>query len=522
MNHRLEPVLILHHALPAPGTCQSVESDAGVMEEVQAVATALTTLAVPFRIMAVESLAALPGILQASTERLVFNLVENFPGRPADAMQVPILCEAFGKECSGNDSTCQVLALDKWRTKAVLKAAGLPVPAGIIIPPGHGSAMNTALPPPPWIVKPLFADASEGIHASSVITRGITHLMKAVARVHRDFNHPALVEQFFGTREINISVFQEGSSVKALPVAEIEFRNFGTDRPRIVDYAAKWHTDSFEYKNTVRVIPAVMDKAIAQRLRTATLAAWHTMGCRDYARVDFRVDEAGHFVILEINPNPDISPDSGFAAALTCARIPYHHFVRKVYDNSRARLALRLAAIQPIKRKTGKKLASKKSQVGSKPLIRFSKASDRDGILAFMKGTGFFHDGEIDVAREVLEEAITKGPAGHYQSFTLLADDQPAGWICYGPTPCTKGTFDIYWIGVSAHAQGRGFGRVLLEHVEKNIRRAKGRVIIIETSGRPLYEATRGFYLKTGYTEAARIPDFYDQGDARVIYSKSL
>jgi ribosomal protein S18 acetylase RimI-like enzyme len=265
-----------------------------------------------------------------------------------------------------------------------------------------------------------------------------------------------------------------------------------------------------------------MDKAIAQRLRTATLAAWHTMGCRDYARVDFRVDEAGHFVILEINPNPDISPDSGFAAALTCARIPYHHFVRKVYDNSRARLALRLAAIQPIKRKTGKKLASKKSQVGSKPLIRFSKASDRDGILAFMKGTGFFHDGEIDVAREVLEEAIAKGPAGHYQSFTLLADDQPAGWICYGPTPCTKGTFDIYWIGVSAHAQGRGFGRVLLEHVEKNIRRAKGRVIIIETSGRPLYEATRGFYLKTGYTEAARIPDFYDQGDARVIYSKAL
>ena len=149
MNSRREPVLILHHALPPSGSCQSVESDAGVMEEVQAVATALKRLGVPFRIVALESLAALPAILHSATERLIFNLVENFPGRPADAMQVPILCEAFGKECTGNDSTSQVLALDKWRTKAILKAAGLPVPAGIIIPPDHGSAMYTALPPPP-------------------------------------------------------------------------------------------------------------------------------------------------------------------------------------------------------------------------------------------------------------------------------------------------------------------------------------------------------------------------------------
>ncbi|MEI8139428.1 MAG: GNAT family N-acetyltransferase [bacterium] len=522
MNFPCDQILILHHALPAPGSCQSVESDAGVMEEVHAVAKALKSLAIPFRIMAVESLATLPAILQSAPERLVFNLVENFPGRPADAMQVPILCEAFGKECTGNDSTCQVLALDKWRTKAILKAAGLPVPAGLIIPPGHGAAMCAALPPPPWIVKPLFADASEGIHASSVISGGMANLIKAVARVHREFKHPALVEQFFGTREINISIFEDGATIKTLPVAEIEFRNFGKDRPRIVDYAAKWHTDSFEYKNTVRVIPAVMDKAIARRLQAASLAAWHTMGCRDYARVDFRLDAAGNFVILEINPNPDISPDSGFAAALTATRIPYQKFVSKVCGNARARLILRTANQKAAQPKAEKKQLKKKASSSIKPRIRHSEASDRDGILDFMRGTGFFHDGEIEVAREVLEEAIAKGPSGHYQSFTLLTDGQPAGWICCGPTPCTKGTFDIYWIGVSANAQGRGFGRALLEHVEKHIRRAKGRAIIIETSGRPLYDSTRGFYLQTGYTESARIPNFYDEGDARVIYAKAL
>jgi len=522
MKSPREPILILHHALPPPGSCQSVESDAGVMEEVQAVAAALKTLSIPFRILAVKSLAALPAFLQGAPERLIFNLIENFPGRPVDAMQVPILCEAFGKECSGNDSTCQVLALDKWRTKAILKAAGLPVPAGIIIPPGHGSAMYAALPPTPWIVKPLFADASEGIHASSVISSGIANLLKAVARVHRDFKHPALVEQYFGTREINISVFQDGKSIKALPVAEIEFRDFGKDRPRIVDYAAKWHTDSFEYQNTVRVIPAALDKTLAHRLHEASLGAWHTMGCQDYARVDFRLDEAGNFVILEINPNPDISPDSGFAAALQASRIPYHTFISKVCANAGSRLMLRTNVPQQRKIKTVHKKSNKLSPATLKPLIRYSEASDVDGILAFMKETGFFHEGEIEVAREVLEEAIAKGPEGHYQSFTLLDGGQPVGWICCGHTPCTKGTFDIYWIGVSPKCQGRGFGRVLLEHVEKFIRKIKGRVIIIETSGRPLYEATRGFYLKTGYTEAARIPDFYDQSDARVIYSKAL
>ncbi len=522
MKARCEPVLILHHALPAPGSCQSVESDAGVMEEVQAVATSLKTLSIPFRIVAVESLSTLPAILQDSPEKLVFNLVENFPGRPADAMQVPILCEAFGKECTGNDSTSQVLALDKWRTKAILKAAGLPVPAGLIIPPGHGSAMNSALPPPPWIVKPLFADASEGIHASSVISGGMANLMKAVARVHRDFNHPALVEQFFGTREINISILQEGNTLRALPVAEIEFRDFGEDRPRIVDYAAKWHTDSFEYKNTVRVIPATLAKGIAKRLQESALAAWHTMGCRDYARVDFRLDEAGNFVILEINPNPDISPDSGFAAALTASRIPYQKFVRKVCENAMARLSLRVTLPHSETGKPAPETAKKRIRSRKMPQIRYSEVSDRDDILSFMRETGFFHDGEIDVAREVLEEALVKGPSGHYQSFTLLADSKPVGWICCGPTPCTHGTFDIYWIGVSAKCQGRGFGRALLEHVESHIRNKKGRVIIIETSGRPLYESTRGFYLKTGYGEAARIPDFYGEGDARVIYSKTL
>ncbi len=516
MNRFREAVLILHHALPAPGPGTSVESDAGVMDEVSAVADALTELDIPHRIAAIGSLAELPALLGRSPEQVVFNLVENLPPRPVDAAMVPSICEAFGKGCTGNDSTCQTLSLDKWRTKNVLKAAGLPVPAGLLVPPGTMAA-RADLPEGPYIVKPLLSDASEGIHADSVVPSAGPELDRVVRRVHRDFKHPALIEQFFGTRELNISVLRRGEKTEVLPLAEIEFRGFGGKRPPIVDYAAKWHADSFEFKNTVRVIPARLPPKLALEMRRCALAAWNTMGCDDYARVDFRLTADGQFAILEINPNPDISPGSGFAAALEKREIPFTAFVLAMCANAARRRQERLPGKALLSRP-----APKRRSIRTHPVIRYTLPHDRNPILAFLKETGFFHDGEIEIAREVLDEALKNGPSGHYQSFTLLACDKPAGWICLGPTPCTVGTFDVYWIGVSPTQQGKGYGRALLEYAEKIIRKRQGRLIVIETSGRTLYDSTRGFYLASGYQESARIPDFYGPDDPRVIYTKPL
>lgn len=514
MSPATGPILILHHTAPAAGSGPHAESDAGVMDEVAAVAKALESLGLPYRVASVGSLTALPPLLAGSPERIVFNLVENFPGRPADAPQVPILCEAAGKACTGNDSVCQTLALDKWRTKAILAAAGLPVPTGLTVHP-QGKIDHSRLPPPPWIVKPLLTDASEGIHARSVVNTP-SALRAAIRDVHGQFNHPALIEQYFGTREFNIGLFAQGNRLVTLPVAEIEFRNFSPDRPRILDYASKWHPDSFEYQNTVRVIPAKIPARLSARLRTAALAAWQVSGCQDYARIDFRMDEEGRIAILEVNPNPDISPEGGFAAGLKAARIPYRQFVGAMIRNAWGRLH---PAPQATLRRAG-------TAHGCPPrtavAIRHTQPEDRDAILDFMRGTGFFHEGEMEVAREVLDEAIAKGPSGHYQSLTLLSGGTPKGWVCHGPTPCTTGTYDIYWIGVAAEAQGCGFGRLLLAEAERQIRERDGRLAILETSGRPQYEATRGFYLKMGYREMARVPHFYAPGDDRVIYGKEL
>jgi ribosomal protein S18 acetylase RimI-like enzyme len=99
--------------------------------------------------------------------------------------------------------------------------------------------------------------------------------------------------------------------------------------------------------------------------------------------------------------------------------------------------------------------------------------------------------------------------------------DQLVGYVCYGPTPLTEGTYDLYWIAIDPDRQGRGIGSLLIEHVEQKLR-PSGRLLLIETSSLPKNEAARRFYLRHQYREVARVSDFYAEGDDRVIYAKRL
>ena len=161
--------------------------------------------------------------------------------------------------------------------------------------------------------------------------------------------------------------------------------------------------------------------------------------------------------------------------------------------------------------------------VRSLPLdIRRTEAPDRDPILAFLEASGFFRPEEIAIAREVLDEAVAKGPTGHYQSFTAETDAKAVGWVCFGRTPCTVSTFDIYWVATVSAYRGKGVGKALMAHAEKLILQNGGKLVIVETSGQALYQFTRGFYVRLGYTEQARVPDFYAAGDDKIIYARRL
>jgi len=504
-------VLILYNEPRPAGSGGWHEADAGVLAEVEAVATALATAGIPHRRAGVRRLADLPEQIAAGDERVVFNLVEALDGAVHDAGFVPAVCRALGREPTGNDAAALTLCLDKGQTKAALAAAGVPTPAAIAVPlrgaPDHAPGGTV-------VVKPVQADASEGIDEAAVVDgEDAAAVEAAVARVHREFHQPALVEAYIAGREINVSLIERDGRLEVLPLAEIDFSAFPPDKPQIVGYAAKWQPDSFEFHHTPRLIPAPLPDAVAAAVRRHAEAAWHAAGCQDYARVDLRLDEAGRPYVLEINPNPDIAPDAGFAAALAAAAIPYEEFVRAVVANADRRWQ----AHHP--------RPAADSATGTDAgdvTVRWSIATDREPILAAIAATLAFRPDEQAIAREVLDDALRDGPAGDYQSYTAEHGGRVAGWICFGPTPCTVGTFDIYWIAVDPASQGHGIGTVLMARAEAEIRAAGGRLAVAETSGRPSYAATRRFYNRLGYQEAAVIPNFYAPGDDQVVFVKKF
>jgi len=512
---RKNSVLILFNSPRSSGGGQAfVESEAGVLAEVQAVSDALEKLRIPHRAVGIRLFQELPAVLAAADEPVVFNLVEGFWADAEQANLVPTVVRSFGKACTGNDTPGLLVSLDKWQSKTLLRAAGLPTPEGLIVHPGQ-SMPTRNLFDGLYIVKPVRADASEGIDNTSLVRKRGKRLSEVVRRIHERLAQPALIEQYIDGRELNVSVICRDGELHVLPLAEIDFSAFEETQPRIVGYEAKWLADSFEYHHTPRIIPAPLSKRLAQRIRHLATASCRALGCFDYCRVDFRLDKAGNPHVLEVNANPDISPDAGFAAALASAGISYEAFVKLTAENAAAR---GLKTQDPRLKTQNSKL-----KTGSPSTeIRWCRPENRQAVLTLLADTGFFRPDEIDIAREVLDAALAEGPKGHYQSFVARVNQEVAGWICFGPTPCTIGSFDIYWIGVACPWQGRGIGRALSAFAERAISERAGRLLIVETSSRETYLPTRRFYEALGYLEAAQIPEFYGPGDHKVIFTKAV
>lgn len=160
------------------------------------------------------------------------------------------------------------------------------------------------------------------------------------------------------------------------------------------------------------------------------------------------------------------------------------------------------------------------SSASSPPLLRDLLARDRAPLERILRGSGFFTSDEVEVALELIDTGIAKRDT--YRFVVAEVRDEAAGYACFGHTPCTDAVYDLYWIAVREDLRKMGLGRALLAAAEERIREAGGRMLLVETASKPLYAPTRAFYERTGYHVAARVPDFYREGDDKVIYAKRL
>lgn len=154
-----------------------------------------------------------------------------------------------------------------------------------------------------------------------------------------------------------------------------------------------------------------------------------------------------------------------------------------------------------------------------RPLI----SKDREKLKKILLGTQIFFPDEIEVATELIDTVLTNPNQKDYKIYCMVNnEDQPLGYICFGPIPMTKGSFDLYWIVVDPQYYGIKIGSKLLSFLEEEIQTLNGRMILIDTSSLPTYERARRFYQNKGYKEIARIPDFYWPGNDRITYCKKI
>ena len=155
--------------------------------------------------------------------------------------------------------------------------------------------------------------------------------------------------------------------------------------------------------------------------------------------------------------------------------------------------------------------------------IRRVEEKDQAAMLEITREVGVFTQADVECMDELLQTYLYQ-PDNHDYTFGAACDEQDRvlGYVCFGPTPLTEGTYDIYWLAVSKAAQGQGVGSALFLWIEPQVRALGGRLLVLETSGTPEYEPARRMYQRLGYIGRVAVPDFYRPGDDLVIFSKPL
>ena len=284
-------------------------------------------------------------LIQTLTEispKFVFNLCEELNGKCELEMCVAGLLELMGIPYTGSDPFALGLALNKFHVKQILRSAGIPTARGYLRYPGQKLTIPRNMRFP-MLVKPSREDASLGINSNSVCDSA-EQLERQIVYIHDVYEQEALVEEYLDGREFNVSVIGD-KNPEVLAISEIDFSSLPEGEPRIVSYRAKWDEESPMYGSTVPICPANISKRLENRIKDIAIRSHLCVGCRDYTRVDMRTDSRGSLYVLEVNPNPDISPRAGFARAARAAGYSYPEMILRISEAAVERGAKVAAAV---------------------------------------------------------------------------------------------------------------------------------------------------------------------------------
>jgi len=291
------------------------------------------------RVMVDSVVEPLVSALTSERPDLVINLAESFAGKSALESNIAALLNLLDLRYTGSSPAGLLVAGDKTLSKKVLLFHGIKTPQFVTVYRGMVDwAGDVSFP---LIVKPPQEDASLGITQRSIV-HDVKELLERIADLQSEYQQPALAEQYVEGREFYVGVLGNANA-RALPVIELDFSRFPSDRPRIASWAAKWGDEGdakgAEFEGTESIFPDNLPDEWRERMQKAAVEAFHALRLRDYARVDMRVTAAGEVYVIEVNPNCYLEAKSEFARAAERDGLSYDALIAQIVELASARYA---------------------------------------------------------------------------------------------------------------------------------------------------------------------------------------
>ncbi len=271
---------------------------------------------------------------------IVFNIAEGANGFSRES-QIPAMLEMLQIPFTGSDSLTLGICLDKSRTKEILTYHSVPnAKFQIVNSLDEIAQLNFNFP---LIVKPVSEGSSKGIFSSSFV-KSYDELTSEITRINTKYNQPALIEEYLPGREFTVAVLGNGEETTILPIIEIKFEDFPEDVVPLYSYEAKWILDTKENVFDVFECPAKLDKKLEEQIKETALKTFKVLRCKDWSRIDIRLDKNGIPNVIEINPLPGIMPDpnenSSFPKAARAAGMDYNQMIQSVLYSAAKRYNL--------------------------------------------------------------------------------------------------------------------------------------------------------------------------------------